>query len=456
MLGGYIIIGGMEKIGDTIACISTPLVGGAISIVRVSGNDAVKVADKVFLSKKGERPSALRPRMLTLGEFDAGEFKEQCLCVVFKAPFSYTGEDMVEFQCHGGVMLTKGVLSALLKNGARMATAGEFSRRAFLNGKMSLSDAEGMMDMIGAESEAEIRAGYSLLTGQLSKKASSMQKRLVDLLSDIEVSLDYPEEDIEQVTRAKAKETLIEIKSEIEKQLDSREAGRLIKEGVSVAILGRPNVGKSSLLNALLKDERAIVTEVAGTTRDIIEGTMSIKGLKFNLFDTAGIRETEDKVEKIGVERAKKVIEGADIVVFVKDDVASDEDKKLEELIKGKKVIYVKNKADKTGDYSVGESINLSAVSGVNIDALTERLFALATEGKSVGGGLILTSERHIDALRRAKSHLEDALSSLESMPIDIVTIDINLAYQVLGEITGNTSSEEIIDAIFSKFCLGK
>ena len=249
---------------ETIAGISTPLVSGAISIVRMSGKDSIKIADKFFMTKKGKKPSSFTPRMLTLGEFKTDAFSEQCLLVVFSAPNSFTGEDMVEIQCHGGVMIAKGILSTLLRGGAKMASAGEFSKRAFLNGKMSLSNAEGMMDMINATSEAEIRAGYSLLKGELSKKAEEAQQKLVDILSDIEVSLDYPEEDIEYTTKEKTKSALLQIQADLEKQLASRGAGKLIKEGVKVAILGKPNVGKSSLLNALLKDEKAIVTSVAG------------------------------------------------------------------------------------------------------------------------------------------------------------------------------------------------
>ena len=289
---------------ETIAGISTPLSNGAISIVRMSGEKAIEIADKVFKSSKNLTPSSFTPRMLTLGTFFANNFKEQALCVVFKAPKSYTGENMVEFQCHGGVLITKGILSTLIENGARLATAGEFTKRAFLNGKMALSDAEGMMDMINAQSEAEIRAGYNLLTGQLSKTASETQKELIDLLSEIEVSFDYPEEDIEYTTKNKVKTKLEELTSSINNVLKNSQNSKIIKEGVNVVILGKPNVGKSSLLNALLKDEKAIVTEVAGTTRDIIEGSFSINGLRFNLYDTAGIHETTDKVEKIGVDNA--------------------------------------------------------------------------------------------------------------------------------------------------------
>ena len=442
---------------DTIVGISTPLSSGAISIVRMSGEKAIEIADKVFKSSKNLTPSSFTPRMLTLGTFFANNFKEQALCVVFKAPSSYTGENMVEFQCHGGVLITKGILSTLIENGARLATAGEFTKRAFLNGKMALSDAEGMMDMINAQSEAEIRAGYNLLTGQLSKTASETQKELIDLLSEIEVSFDYPEEDIEYTTKNKVKTKLEELTSSINNVLKNSQNSKIIKEGVNVVILGKPNVGKSSLLNALLKDEKAIVTEVAGTTRDIIEGSFSINGLRFNLYDTAGIHETTDKVEKIGVDKAKNAISSADIVLFVKDSELTQEDKEINELLKGKEHLTIINKADKTGNYSSNDStIRLSALKKQNIELLTNKLYEIATKNMASQGGLILANERHIDALSRAYGHLKDALKALDNYSLDVVSIDINLAYRALGEITGTTTNEEILDAIFSKFCLGK
>ena len=442
---------------DTIVGISTPLSSGAISIVRMSGEKAIEIADKVFESTKSKHPSNFAPRMLVLGTFKATKFNEQALCVVFKAPSSYTGENMVEFQCHGGVLITKGILSTLIENGARLATAGEFTKRAFLNGKMALSDAEGMMDMINAQSEAEIRAGYNLLTGQLSKTASETQKELIDLLSEIEVSFDYPEEDIEYTTKNKVKTKLEELTSSINNVLKNSQNSKIIKEGVNVVILGKPNVGKSSLLNALLKDEKAIVTEVAGTTRDIIEGSFSINGLRFNLYDTAGIHETTDKVEKIGVDKAKNAISSADIVLFVKDSELTQEDKEINELLKGKEHLTIINKADKTGNYSSNDStIRLSALKKQNIELLTNKLYEIATKNMASQGGLILANERHIDALSRSYGHLKDALKALDNYSLDVVSIDINLAYRALGEITGTTTNEEILDAIFSKFCLGK
>lgn len=443
---------------DTIVAISTPLASGAISIVRLTGDNALTIADKLFTSKNNKKPSSLTPRMMTLGTFNAKGFNEQLLCVVFKAPNSFTGENMVEFQCHGGVLITKGILSACIESGARLATAGEFTKRAFLNGKMALADAEGMMDMINAQSEAEIRAGYNLLSGELSKTAFEAQTELTDILAEIEVSFDYPEETIEFITKSNAKERLLNIQTKINNVLANASTGKIIKDGVNVAILGKPNVGKSSLLNKLIKDEKAIVTPIAGTTRDVIEGTMSINGLRFNLYDTAGIRETDDQVEQIGVNKAKNIINSADIILFLKESDKEDEqDKEVANLLKDKKHLIIINKSDKTGNYQQEKNIiRISALENKNIDKVTEALYELASEGKTLSGGLIITNERHQDALLRANSHLQEAINAIDEYSLDLVTIDINLAYSALGEITGNTTNEEILNAIFSKFCLGK
>lgn len=443
---------------NAIAVISTPLSSGAISVVRMSGTEAIQIADKVFQTKDGKKPSSFTPRMMTFGTFDAKKFKEKALCVVFKAPNSFTGEDIVEFQCHGGVTLTKGILSSLLENGAKLALPGEFTKRAFMNGKMALSDAEGMMDMINAESEAEIRAGYNLLSGELSKTAFSAQKELVDILSEIEVSFDYPEETILFITKNNVKTRLEKISETLEKILKTSSAGQMIKNGVSVAIVGKPNVGKSSLLNKLVMDEKAIVTPIAGTTRDVIEAQLIINGLKFNLFDTAGIHETKDQIEKIGVDKAKNIIKGSDIVLFVKDSEAEDEeDKEVKQLLETHKHLIIINKSDKISSFEdTDDTIHVSALKGENIEKISEKLYALACEDKAMQAGLMVASERHISALKSAKENIDNALQEIENFTLDLITIDLNLAYQSLGEITGSTTSEEIIDAIFSKFCLGK
>ncbi len=450
----------MEKVKsqETIVALSTPATTGAISIVRMSGKNAIEIADKLFVSVKGKAPSSFTPRMLELGTFNANSFKENGLCVCFCAPFSYTGENLVEFQLHGGIKIAEGVISACIKAGARLATHGEFTKRAFLNGKMSLASAEGMMDMINAESEAEIRAGYNLLQGELSKLAKTAQDELTDLLSEIEVSFDYPEETIEYVTKNTVKTRLMALYEKISATLQTASTGRLLKNGVNVLILGKPNAGKSSLLNALLSFDRAIVTDIAGTTRDTIEDTFSIDGTKFNIIVTAGIRDTKDVVEKIGVDKAKSLVKSADIVLYVKDGTTKDskEDEEIKNLLSNKKHIVIVNKSDLMKNPKVQDNeFLISAKNQTNIDELKNKLYELATIGEAVGASIIITNERHKDALSRAASSIMTAIENME-LSLDLISIDIKLAYSALGEITGNTTGEDIIDAIFSKFCLGK
>lgn len=445
---------------DTIVAISTGSSSGAISIVRMSGDRAVFIADKIFKTRSGKKPSEFEARYLTLGEIQTENFNEQAMCVVFKAPKSYTGEDLVEFQCHGGTQIASGIMKECILCGARLATNGEFTKRAFLNGKMSLSSAEGMMDMINAESDAEVRAGYELLSGNLSKLAYSAQNELTDILSEIEVSFDYPEEIIEYITKAKVKERLSALNSQIEDVLSTADAGKLIKSGINVLIVGRPNVGKSSLLNNLLQKDKAIVTSVAGTTRDIVEGTFLLDDVKINLTDTAGIHETNDIVEKIGVDKAKSLINSADIILFLVDSNSdyTKEDDEIYNQVKDKNYIVIKTKTDlenKNAKHFDNE-IEISSVTGDGIDKLKEKILSLTKVSNVSNSTIIITNERHKDALIRASESLKRAISNIDQDSLDLVSIDIKQAYIDIGEITGNTTSEEIIDSIFSKFCLGK
>jgi len=445
---------------NTIVALSTPNLAGAISIVRLSGKEAIEIADKLFINKKNKKPSSFKPRMLELGTLQAENFSEDCLCVVFNSPYSYTGENLVEFQLHGGIKISEGVIKACLSAGARLATNGEFTKRAFMNGKMSLASAEGMMDMINAESEAEIRAGYNLLKGELSILADNAQTELTDLLSEIEVSFDYPEETIEYVTKKTVKERLLSLNEKITNTLTTVSTGKLLKNGVNVLILGKPNAGKSSLLNRLLSFDRAIVTDIAGTTRDTIEDTFIINGTKFNVIDTAGIRETDDTVEKIGVDKAKSLIDGADIILYVKDGSTKDstEDKLIQELIRSKNYIIAINKSDiaDTSKFEVSRNeILISAKNNTGIDLLKNKLYELSNTSPAMHSNIIITNERHKDALERARISICQAIDNME-LSLDLISIDLKLAYSALGEITGNTTGEDIIDAIFSKFCLGK
>ncbi len=445
---------------DTIVAISTGAGSGAISIVRMSGENSITIADEIFVSLSGEKPSTFTARMLTLGTVTTKNFNEQAFCVVFKSPKSYTGENMVEFQCHGGTAIASGILKECLEHGARIATNGEFSKRAFLNGKLSLASAEGVMDMINAESDAEIRAGYGLLSGNLSSLAKNTQNELTDILAEIEVSFDYPEETIEYITKANVKTRLEKLSSEIQKTLETSKTGKLIKSGLNVLIVGKPNVGKSSLLNNLLEDERAIVTDVAGTTRDTIEGTFLLGDIKINLIDTAGIHGTDDKVEQIGIDKAKSLISSADIILFLVDAGRkySTDDEKIFEQIKNSTFIVVKTKSDQKVicEKRFENEIEINNIECTGIDKLKDEILKIAGVSNIDASTLVITNERHKQALSNALENINRSIQSISMDTLDLVSVDIKQAYSDIGEITGNTASEDIIDAIFKKFCLGK
>lgn len=442
---------------STIVAITTPIGTGGVAIVRLSGASAIKIADKLF-SSRGKKPSEFLARELVVGKFEYHGFFEQCMCVVFVAPNSFTGENVVEFQCHGGIKIAEKILSACLESGARMAQNGEFSLRAFLNGKLSLSEAEGMIDMINAETDAELSAGYKLMSGKLTKKVREFEASLVDCISELEVSFDYPEEDIEYSSREDIKKRLNKLKIEIGALIDSYQTGNIIKNGINVVICGKPNVGKSSLLNALLKKDKAIVTSVAGTTRDSIEDTFEINGVKVNIVDTAGIRETTDKVEKIGVQNAKKKLAGADLVLFVVDGSTplDAEDEEIYRKVKKQKHLIVVNKADKKQAINIDGAIVISSKKGENLKALTDEIYEKTVKGEIYASNLVVTNARHVECLKRAQKSICHALAEIDSQTLDLISIDLNEAYTAIGEITGDTSNEKILDSIFSKFCLGK
>lgn len=447
----------MENLTDTIVAISTGSTSGAISIVRMSGDKAIEIADKLFVTNLNKKPSEMPARYLELGKLKTKGFVEQAMCVVFRAPNSYTGQNLVEFQCHGGLKIASGIVDECIANGARLANNGEFTKRAFVEGKISLSSAEGVMDMINAETDAEVRAGYELLSGELSKLAHSAQEELTDLLSEIEVSFDYPEEQIEYITKANTKQRLTNLDEKIEKVLDTSKTGQLISAGIKILIVGKPNVGKSSLLNRLVDRERAIVTDIPGTTRDTIEDSFELGGIKAKIIDTAGIHDTTDMVEKLGVERAKKLIDSADIVLFVTDGSTplSAEDEQIFELVKEKEYIKIANKAD-IAKPSETTAIVVSSLTGEGIDKLKQEIYNRFESPSLVEGGVIITNERHKQALANAQKCIMSAISELDNNTLDLISIDLKLAYSYLGEITGNTTGEDIIDSIFSKFCLGK
>lgn len=443
----------------TIAVISTPIGSGAISIIRMSGSESLNIALKVFSSKKLKNEE-ITPRYLYLGDFKFNDVKEKCMMVYFKAPFSYTGEDLVEFQCHGGEYLTKKILEALLSQGATLAENGEFTKRAFLNGKMSLDEVEGVIDIINANSDAEMKTAYSLMKGRLYKEIKSYQDTLTELLADLAVTIDYPEHDDEEITLEKVEENLVTIKSGIENLLKTEKQGSLIKYGIKVALVGKTNVGKSSLLNALLGTNRAIVTDIEGTTRDIISETICYKDIKLNFIDTAGIRESSDKVEQIGIQKSRETIDEADIVLFLIDSSRDLDNDELELLkyIETKNHIIVLNKTDISSkkEFNFKNSINVSALKHKGIDELKEKIYTLLIDKNIQSNEIILTNIRQVEALKESLNQLNITFDSLKTGLVDIVSLNITILWQTLGKITGETENEEIIDKIFAKFCLGK
>ena len=447
----------LSMIDDTIVAQATPNGKSGISIVRISGKKSLEISRQIFLRFKNK--SDIIPNYMYLGQINLGDIKDKGFCVYFKSPNSFTGEDVVEFQCHGGLVVAQKIIEQVLHFGGRLATAGEFSKRAFLNGKMSLDQAEGVVDTINAETENQLKASNELTNGNLFKLVSSFQDKLTDILSEIEVNLDYPEHDIEYETKESIKLRLQELLIQVESLLQTEQKGKLINKGISVAIVGKTNVGKSSLLNALLNYEQAIVTDIEGTTRDVVSGSIEYKGFIFNFYDTAGIRETEDKIESIGIEKAKRILENSDIVLLVLDSSRelNDQDKENLELIKNKKSIVVLNKTDLPAKFDYrGESIKVSAKQKINTEELKQKIYDISLDGLNSGSQIVLTNARHIEVLKQAKQIIINTIESITDLPLDCSALDVKTIWEKLGEITGNTATEDIIDKIFSKFCLGK
>ncbi len=434
----------------TIVALSTPLGKGAIAIVRMSGEKALEIAQKVF-SCKGE----IKPRYMMLGSFCIDEVKEKCLMVYFKAPFSFTGEDMVEFQIHGGVTVARLVEERLIKEGAVLAEPGEFSRRAFENGKISLDEAESIVDEINSESEAELKVSLSSASGKLVGNIKEIQNSLTELLAEIEVSMDYPEEDEYEDVRGKIFDVLGESLNRLNGLIQVANEARFIRSGVNVALVGKTNAGKSSLLNALLGEERAIVTSTEGTTRDVIEAKSDIDGVRFNFYDTAGIRESRNKIEMLGIERSKKTLNESDLVLLVVDGSEKEVDDEILKLI-NKPFITVVNKSDKKRVLkTMPNEIEVSALKNKNIDILKRKMYDMVIKKKIDFNGVVVSNERQlghlIDAAKEIKEIFEKKNESLE-----ILSMLIKKVWNELGKITGETENEDIIALIFSKFCVGK
>lgn len=428
---------------ELISAIATAAGVGGVAIVRMSGDGALETAKKMF-SRKRE----FQPNVMYAGEIDAGTFRDYGMCVYFRAPRSFTGEDVTEFHCHGGVEIARGILRRTLELGARLAERGEFTKRAFLNGKLSLSAAEGMGEMIAASSEAQVRAGYMLYHEKLTQLGTRLQGELTECLAQTDVDLDYPEEDLDAATRGGVAARLRAVRDELSALLGQYAAGRKIKAGVCVALCGVPNAGKSSLLNALLGYDRAIVSDIPGTTRDVVEGTVEIGGVAFRLTDTAGLREGADAVEREGIRRAEEAIRAADLIVWLKNE--GDAPPAFPE---GTPVITVGAKSDlqRTQDCDV----LVSSVTGEGIGELRDMMYERGF-GRENDGAFLL-SERHYRAAQAACSAVGEALAAAEGgLYPELYAEDIRRAWKILGTISGETANETVIREIFDKFCVGK
>ena len=444
---------------ENISAIATPAGKGGVAIIRISGKNPLEIAEKMFKPVGKVKVSDFEPYRMYPGQIDGGNFCDYGLCVYFKGPASYTGEDIIEFQCHGGESVARGILKQTFRMGAKPAGRGEFTKRAFLNGKLSLASAEGVADMINGESEAEVKAGFLLYSEKLTRRVEDLQSQLKTLLAGIDVSVDYPEEDIEEQHVQELSIALQGLIGDLNTLTASYAVGKKIKSGVTVALCGKPNTGKSSLLNRLLGYEKAIVSEIAGTTRDAVEGVLEIDGRKFNLYDTAGVRDSGDRIENIGIERAESIMKSADVAVFVADyaNGIDEEDGRVLDMLKDKPLIKVFNKIDLTQDDTPSDAdVHTSAVTGAGIERLKTLLYEKSFGARGEDAAFLI-EERHFDALQRAAESLKKAIVGCQMMtPLDLISIDVKEAWDALGEITGETATESIIEEIFSKFCVGK
>lgn len=451
----------MDNLNTTISAISTAPLEGGIGIIRMSGDKSLEILNKIFKGKVD------KPNVFTYGHiYDGDTLVDEVMVVFMKAPKSYTREDVVEIQCHGGIVSVRKILELTMKNGATLAERGEFTKRAFLNGRLDLTQAEAVIDLIKAKSEKEMDVSLSQLNGNFSKKINEIRKILLDSLVNLTVNIDYPDEDIEELTYENLKKDIFNAKEKIEEILSTFDTGRILKDGLKVSIIGKPNVGKSSLMNALLKESRAIVTDIPGTTRDTIEEGLVLKGIPVNLVDTAGIRETEDTIEKIGIERSKEAVEHSDLILFLIDSSReiSKEDIEIANKVKDKKVLILLNKVDlaRKADLSKlaldKKVIEISLVEELGLDKLQDEIEALVYSGNvKKDDNNLLTNVRHKELLSSALSSLEDALKIIDLRePLEVIEIDVNKGYEDLGEIVGETFNDNILDEVFKRFCLGK
>ena len=453
---------------STIVAISTSPGIGGIGIIRMSGKDSFNILNKIFKPKKNSEIKGYTMKYGNILDSENNKIIDEVLVSYFIAPKSYTTENMCEINSHGGLIVMKEILDLCLKNGATLAEPGEFTKRAFLNGRIDLVEAEAIIDIINAKTEKEKDASVCQLNGFLSKDIQDIEKELLSFTADIEANIDYPEYDIEEVSINNSLEVLKKVKNKLLKLKESFNNGKILKEGINTAIIGRPNVGKSSLLNVLLKEERAIVTEYEGTTRDTIEEFISIKGIPLKIIDTAGIRETENAVEKIGIEKSIEIAKNADLIIAIFDvsQDLKDEDNKILDIIKDKNAIIILNKIDLTVNKTTEERIKslnkdivkISALERKGIDEIYDKIVKLYDLNKiNVEGENIVTNSRHQYLINQSLISLEKAINTInEGMPLDIIAIDVKDILENLGKITGKNVSEDVINEIFSKFCLGK
>ncbi|WP_462422075.1 tRNA uridine-5-carboxymethylaminomethyl(34) synthesis GTPase MnmE [Salinicoccus sp. Marseille-QA3877] len=455
---------------ETISSISTPVGEGAIAIVRLSGIGALEIADKLYRGKK--TLDEVDSHTINYGHIidpDTDEVVEEVMAAVMRAPKTYTREDIVEINCHGGINTINRILQLTLKHGARMAEPGEFTKRAFLNGRIDLSQAEGVMDFIRSKTDEASKVASGQMQGRLKVYVESLRQSILNILAQVEVNIDYPEyDDVEEATTEFLLEEAEKVKIEIEKLLKSSSQGRIMREGLSTVIVGKPNVGKSSLLNYLIQDNKAIVTDVAGTTRDILEEYVNVNGIPLKLVDTAGIRDTDDIVEKIGVERSRQALTEAELILYVlsNDEPLTSEDIELLDSVKDENVIAIINKLDLDSELDIAELedrydfpiVKTSITEGTGVDDLEDRIAELFFGGQvSSADSTYLSNNRHISLLEQSNSAISDAIESADmDVPIDIVQIDLVKTWELLGEVIGEDVSEQLIDQLFSQFCLGK
>lgn len=451
---------------DTIAAVATGMGGAGIGIIRISGNKAVEVGSLLFVNPKGKTLKMAKSHELLYGKIVDPVTKkdiDEVLISKMKAPHSYTAEDIVEINCHGGIVPMRKILKLVIKSGARLAEPGEFTKRAFLNGRLDLTQAEAVIDIINAKTEKSLEYSVAQLEGRLSDKLEALDQVLVDILSHMEVNIDYPEYDIEEISYEFVHSQMIELLKKIEAILVVAETGKIYREGITTAILGEPNVGKSSLLNNLLMENKAIVTDIPGTTRDTIEEYINIEGIPFKIIDTAGIRETDNLVEKIGVEKSKALLSQTNLVIFMRDiskEMSSGE-KELIELLKNRKTIYIANKTDAISEkeFEIPEPwIPMSLLEDQGIEMLKHKMVEMVFQGTvNQDADYLITNTRHIKLLEETKNSMNNAITTMQSqMPIELVTIDVMEALESLRGITGKAVGMDIIDQIFKNFCIGK